>query len=278
MGTTLLALVRLRLFAQALPELPQFQVIQQGKYSNIGRTTNSLFFVIRLGVLFSCESDRLRLTPPLKMGGDTRHATFMKPRQIEVDISALCSINHVCDSCAGHARPFCCGQYEICISEGEIAKIDGFIAEASRDCPDLATEDGYENVIEPVDDGLYCIDENGDGQCVFAYAHGDEMRCSLHSAALRLDAPIPTAKPRSCLLWPLAISGGRAKTLSVVDDAMTFHCNSRRRSGAKTLHPSVIEILDDVFGKPFRDEVVNAAQQARHKITLPLPDALSDEP
>lgn len=202
----------------------------------------------------------------------------MKLPQIEVDVVALCSINHECDSCVGHAQPFCCGHYEICISEAEIAKIDGFIAEASRDCPDLAIDGGYENVIEPVDDGLYCIDENGDGQCVFAYAHGDEMRCGLHSAALRLGAPVPTAKPRSCTLWPLAISGGRNKTLSVVDDAMTFHCNAKRRKNSRTLHPSVVQILDDVFGGPFREAVVEAAQHGIEKICLPLPDALSDEP
>ncbi|MBZ0255037.1 hypothetical protein K8I31_03185 [bacterium] len=202
----------------------------------------------------------------------------MKKRTIEVDVAALCSINHACDSCAGHAQPFCCGHYEICISEAEIAKIDGFIAEASRDCPGLIVDGGYENVIEPVDDGLYCIDENGDGQCVFAYAHGDEMRCGLHSAALRLNAPVPTAKPRSCILWPLAISGGRNKTLSVVDDAMAFHCNAKRRTGAKTLHPSIVEILNDVFGALFRREIVAAARQGIETLRLPLPDALSDEP
>lgn len=204
-----------------------------------------------------------------------------KPRQrrqrlVEVDLDALRAIAHACDGCAGKPRQACCSQYEICVSEDEIAKVDGFIAEAASECAHLRSGDGYENVFEPVDGGLYAIDADDEGCCVFAFEHDGSLRCSLHAAALRLGAPVNQAKPRSCILWPLALSSGRDKTLTVVDDAMRFHCNARRR--ARSLHPSVIEILDDVFGDEFSQAVQQAARDGETAITLPLPVALRNEP
>lgn len=174
---------------------------------------------------------------------------------IVVDIPALLSIAHTCDPSICTSSGSCCGSFEICLEADEMDRIVGFMPMASEYSDGLMSGESFGNVFEELEPGLYAIDEGELGVCVFGY-HGakDEVLCSLHAAAMQRNYKPEEAKPRGCVLWPLAMSEDKPLSLSVDSDAFLFPCN-KQREGASTLDPDIADIIKKLFGKAFLNKV-----------------------
>ena len=186
---------------------------------------------------------------------------------LTIDIKSLLKLNHTCTGCK-KSDTFCCGCYDVCIRTNEIPKIIGMMPLAVKYCKHLENEDYYDNVFESMGKGLHSIDTTENGLCIFAYRHKSGIRCALHSAALEHGIPLASAKPLSCILWPLAISSGNNKVLSTQDDALEFHCNSRRRAGARSLCSDIGDILEFIFGIAVRQKVELAAKKSLNQVRV----------
>ena len=184
-----------------------------------------------------------------------------------VDVAALTGLEHECVGCADPAA-CCCARFEVCAGAEELAAIEGLLPRASRYCPHLKGPHGYENVFDPIETGLYCIDTDEEGLCLFAYAGKSGVRCSLHSAALALGVAPAEVKPAACVLWPLAITDPPGRVLGVHEDAMAFDCNKARRRGLGALCPGVAEIVDGVFGHETRMEIEQAAARGLRRVRV----------
>lgn len=183
---------------------------------------------------------------------------------VQVDLATILSIDHACQGCARVAT-CCCARYEVCVETAELKGIIQVLPEAAKLCPHLKTAQGYDNVFEEVEKGLYAIDTNEKGLCVFAYMSGHTIRCSLHTAALTLGLPLVKAKPKACLLWPLSSSDGD-EILSLSSDALAFRCNSLRRNPSRRLSPALSETIGLIYGKDFRTQLEKKARAGvRHK-------------
>jgi len=169
---------------------------------------------------------------------------------IEVDRDALFSITYKCVPGLCKKTQCCCSKYEIVADRNEIDRIIGYMPAASRYAPHLGNGHSLDNVFEEdKEDGVYVVDTDEDGLCVFAYRHRRHgILCSLHSAALELKLPHYRTKPRSCVLWPLAITEDLPLQLSIADDAFDFPCNTRRKSPGKSLDPNIAQTIQDLFG------------------------------
>ena len=171
----------------------------------------------------------------------------MRPHVLYVDLASVLSIDHACDGC----RPgelCCCSAYEVCVTTKELQRIIRVLPEAVRFCPHLKTGDGYDNLFDEVEPGLFAIDTDDDGLCLFAFRSGRKVRCSLHAAGAALGLPPEQIKPKACLLWPMNFSEGK-EALSLVDDALAFRCNTLRRGRSRSLSPAFVKAVDAVYGK-----------------------------
>ena len=162
-------------------------------------------------------------------------------KTVDVDIASLCSVAHDCTGCRA-GKPCCCSTYEVCVTAAEMRRIIRIMPEVIKFCSHLATDDGYDNVFELVEPGLYAMDTTEDGLCLFAYAAKRTIRCALHSVALELGIPLSEVKPKSCLLWPMTFSDG-AEVLSLTEDALLFHCNAPRQKRMDTLSSHFTETI-----------------------------------
>lgn len=142
--------------------------------------------------------------------------------------------------------------------------------DAAELCPHLKSHDGFENVFEEIGSHLFRIDSGEDELCVFAYAHENRILCALHSVALKLGLSIEQVKPKACLIWPLAITDGQTKRLSMHVDAMAFSCNAENSDGSQALCPNIGLILESVFGLGFRDDLERAAHKGLQRVKIPL--------
>ncbi|MFO8050060.1 MAG: hypothetical protein R6U29_13590 [Desulfosudaceae bacterium] len=194
----------------------------------------------------------------------------MRPRSLEVDVAGICSIRHECTGCAGENRKCCCANYEVTVTSREMDRIIGWLPLAARFCPSLAAAGDYENVFEELGNGLYSIDTDEDGACVFAYRRGNGLACSLHSAAEELGRPVREVKPTACLLWPLAVLEGKHRVLSVQDDVFEFSCNHPAPGDDFSLCPAVAGNLAEVFGMEFTRQLRAAADQGLDRTEIPL--------
>lgn len=174
---------------------------------------------------------------------------------IVVDIPALLSITHSCDPSICTSSGSCCGSFEICLEEDEMDRVVGFMPMASAFSDGLISGGALKNVFEELEPGLFGIDEGESGICVFGY-YGlkDEVLCSLHSVAMQRNYKPEEAKPRGCVLWPLALSEDKPLSLSVDSDAFLFPCN-KQREGASRLAPGITDIIIKLFGRSFLDKV-----------------------
>ena len=188
---------------------------------------------------------------------------------ITVDLESLPSLDHACDGCRGkEAAKSCCATYEVCISHKEMEAIVGVLPEISKTCPQLKDGDEFQNVFEETDDGFLSLDTTEDGLCVFAYQIDQEVRCGVHSAALRLNLPIEDVKPAVCILWPLSVSEDAPQRLSIADDALDFHCNTACDRGSGSIPDIFVETLTQVYGKDASAHIVNAANAGRPRTTI----------
>ena len=193
----------------------------------------------------------------------------MNPQRLEIDVAGICSVIHNCTGCPGGTK-CCCSSYEVTINSQELRNLIGCLPLAARFCPNLKSNDLYENVFEEISRGLYCLDTKENGTCVFAYLKSNKLICSLHTVAEQIGIPFRKAKPEACLLWPLAIYEGGKRILSIQDDAFEFSCNTRNAEGKFSLCPSIAENIERVFGVEFRNELQDAVNKRLPWKSIPL--------
>ncbi|HHZ82572.1 MAG TPA: DUF3109 family protein [Nitrospirales bacterium] len=192
-----------------------------------------------------------------------------KNSSMTVEMTQIARFSHACDGCKGKdAMRSCCATYEVCITPDEMEAIVGVLPEASKFCPDLKDGDGFQNVFEETDDGLVSLDTTEDGLCVFAYQSEDGIRCGLHSAAEDLQVPLEQVKPAVCILWPLSISDDEPRQLSIAEDALAFHCNTRCESNQSITQTSFMDTIEQVYGTDARMQIARADEAGCERIRL----------
>ncbi len=180
---------------------------------------------------------------------------------IIIDVKSIYSIRHEClpDRCKNAKS--CCASYQVSIDDQELGTITGWMPEAANFSPGLKSGAEFKNVFEEEDEeNSFSLDTDNDGTCLFAYRNReDQTLCSLHSAALEAGALPAEVKPRSCTLWPLAVSDGRPTTLSIDAAAFTFICNTKSEEESDALCPEIAKIITDLFGEKFLAELTRRA-------------------
>jgi hypothetical protein len=179
---------------------------------------------------------------------------------IEIDDHALFGIAHTCDPERFGTQCTCCATYEVNVDEDEIPLLDGCIALAIAEglvAPSCA------NPFEELDDGEYCIDTDDTGQCLFARTQPNgACHCALHTMALKRQLEPYKHKPRSCTLWPVAVSDDK-QAIGITPDAFDFPCNKRRKGNPGRLHPGIAQIIDLIYSPAFRQKL----EATRHEST-----------
>ena len=185
---------------------------------------------------------------------------------MRIDLASILSIEHVCGGCAP-GEPCCCATYEVCVTAAEIAQIIDILPEAALVCAHLEHDGEYDNVFEEVGPGVYAIDTDEDGLCLFAYRSNGKVRCSLHSAARKLELPLKKVKPKACLLWPISFAEGD-EVLSLTDNPFSFKCNTRRTHHRRRMSSSFVEAISHVYGEDLRDQLVKEAAKGAKQVSL----------
>ena len=129
----------------------------------------------------------------------------------------------------------------------ELERIIPVLPEAARFCPQLDTGEGYDNIFDEVEPGLFAIDTDEDGLCLLAFRSKGRIRCSLHAAASSLGLSPEKVKPKACILWPMNFSEGK-EVLSLVGDALAFHCTTPRKGRSRKLSHAFVEAAASVYG------------------------------
>lgn len=185
---------------------------------------------------------------------------------VEVDVESLLSLENRCNGCAGGVK-CCCSSYEVCVTVAELKRIIKVMPEAARYCPHLVTIGGYDNVFEEEEPGLFSIDTDEDGLCLFAYRSDRRVHCSLHTIARELGLPLEQVKPKVCMLWPMHFSDGD-EVLGMIGDAFLFSCNSRKAPGSRSLSPGFVETIELVYGEGCGAQVKRAAENGERRTLL----------
>ncbi len=184
---------------------------------------------------------------------------------IEVDVESLLSLENDCKGCARGER-CCCSSYEVCVTTEEMKRIIKVLPEAAKFCPHLLAAGGYDNVFEKEEPGLFSIDTNEEGLCLFAYRSHQRIHCSLHTVAVNLGLPLEQVKPKVCILWPMHFSEGK-EVLAAMSDAFLFACNTRK-NGSRDLCHGFVEAIDMVYGKGCGAKVMKAAENGNRRTLL----------
>ncbi len=201
----------------------------------------------------------------------TQHRRRKRPPQhqrssVEVDVESLVGLENHCDGCAGGGK-CCCSSYEVCATTAELKRIIKVLPEAARYCPHLLTAGGYDNVFEEEEPGLFSIDTDEDGLCLFAYRSEHRVHCSLHTVAVELGLPLEQVKPKVCMLWPMHFSDGD-EVLGMINDAFLFSCNARKAPGSRSLSPGFVETIELVYGEGCGSQVKRAAENGERRTLL----------
>jgi Fe-S-cluster containining protein len=194
--------------------------------------------------------------------------------KVTVDIAAIRRIQFGCVGCTT-CQKCCCSSFEVCATEEEADRIVG-LTHAVNDLRrrlDSPLIDG--NVYDETEDGLLALDTDDDGLCVFAHEEDGLLRCSLHTVALELGLRPEAVKPLVCTLWPLAISGGRHKTITADAEAPGFHCVSRQPVNAG-LCPAALETLEQILGTEAVEAVRAAAERGEAKVSVSTETRLAE--
>jgi hypothetical protein len=183
------------------------------------------------------------------------NVTFREPypviQGIKVDLVSLLSIRHDCQPVHCKERKSCCQTYEVLVDEDQLNPIVGAMSGAQTFAPHLVEDGAFIGPFEETDGGT-CLQADEDGLCVFAFkGESDEILCSLHAAALDWGIEPIQVKPRSCVLWPLALVDSTPALLTVQGDAMEFLCNSPMENNGRHLDGEVASIIATVFGNEF---------------------------
>ena len=191
----------------------------------------------------------------------------MKPELVRigaylVDLNGVQSIAHAFDAKACTEGGCCCSRYEVTLSKVEADRARDYLPLAA----DYAThliENG--ELVLPIDDEERprSLETDEAGRCLFAYDNQEgQILCSLHSAAMDLGKNPYHIKPKSCSLWPLALSEGKPSVLSVMPGAFDFPCNQTRSTRDGKLDAGIQEIILGVFGVAFLKALERALEQA----------------
>jgi hypothetical protein len=208
---------------------------------------------------------------PMRSNGN-KEFSMKKKRQehqycsIEVDVESLLSIENDCKGCARGER-CCCSSYEVCVTAAEMKRIIKVLPEAAKFCPHLLAAGGYDNVFEKEEPGLFSIDTNEEGLCLFAYWSQGRIHCSLHSVAVKLGLPLEQVKPKVCLLWPMHFSEG-TEVLAATGDAFLYACNTRKTTGSRSLCHGFAAAIDMVYGTGCGEQVMKAAEDGERRALL----------
>jgi len=200
-------------------------------------------------------------SPPKRKARQAR-----RKKTLSVDLASLRSVKHRCGGCATDER-CCCSSYEVCVTAAEMRRIIEVLPEAARLCPHLKRGDGYDNVFEYVEPGLYALDTTEDGLCLLAYVSDQKIRCSLHAVGIKLGHSLETVKPKACLLWPMSLSEGD-EVLSLAGDALAFRCTTLRRKGSKGLSPAFVDAVELVYGEATGTRLAKEATKGARRTTL----------
>ncbi len=197
--------------------------------------------------------------PKHSVPGGRKRLPRTRRSPVHVDLASLLSIDHVCGGC-DEGDPCCCATYEVCVNAAELNQIIEVLPEAAKLCPHLSVDEGYDNVFDEVEPGLFAIDTTEDGLCVLAFHSDQKTRCSLHAVALTLGLPLGKVKPKACLLWPMSCSEGE-EHLSLSDDALSFKCNVEKGRRSRHLSSSLVEAIKLVYGEGFGKQLEKEAAQ-----------------
>lgn len=189
-----------------------------------------------------------------------------RPGRVHVNLAAILSVDHACTGCSKPGR-CCCARYEVCADSKELKQIIPLLPEAAKLCPHLKTKNGYDNIFDEIEPGLYALDTNEKGLCLLAYMANGKIRCALHSAALRLGLSPAKVKPQACLLWPLSASEDN-NFLSLGKDALSFKCVTRRRKPARAIAPALLETIQEVYGKEFGARLAREAARGCKNVII----------
>ena len=175
---------------------------------------------------------------------------------IRVDLDSIAGISHRFDPDRCGKSGCCCSHYEVSLEHGELQRLVDWQPLAAKFQPQLA-EDENDFPFDQDDGGQWVIEAGEEGTCPFAYVNREgQTFCSIHSAALAQGKNPFHIKPRSCTLWPLAISEDDPPILSVPDGILDFPCN--RKKSLRQLSPGIAELIENVFGASFCKAVAKA--------------------
>lgn len=189
-----------------------------------------------------------------------------RQNSVDVDLASLLAIDHACTGCTPKEL-CCCARYEVCITNKELNRIIEVLPEIVKICPHLKAGEGFDNLFDEVEPGLFALDTTEKGLCLLAFVSGNKIRCSLHTAAAKLGLPLQQVKPKACLLWPLSFSEG-AELLSIDEDALSFPCTTRRAKPSRRLCAAFGESIEIVYGKGLGRQVENDARKGARRTTL----------
>lgn len=148
---------------------------------------------------------------------------YLKVEDYNVDIRAVTDLKYQCDPKLCRNQRCCCGVYDVWINAEEKKKISNCLPAVSN-YPIENRGKRVSGFLRWIGAG-YILRKNKEKVCSLSYRTKDgQTLCSLHSIALDQNIPPIETKPRSCVLWPLSLSGQGDKTLSVQDDAYDFPC------------------------------------------------------
>jgi len=187
------------------------------------------------------------------------HIQQSRRSRVVVDVESLLSLENNCNGCASGGK-CCCASFEVCITTQELKRIIKVLPEAAKYCPRLLTTGGYDNVFDKEEPGLYSIETTEDGLCLFAYRTNHRIRCSLHTAALKLGLPLAQVMPKACLLWRMHFSDGD-EVLAITEDAFIFPCNARKTPGSRKLSLGFTGAIELVYGEGCGERVKRAAEK-----------------
>lgn len=189
---------------------------------------------------------------------------------IPVDVAVLAAVRHACAGC-GTKQACCCASFDVCVTRREMRIITGAMPVAAAFQPALKIRGGFQNVFDETDDGLFALDTDANGLCVFAYASGGGIRCALHSAALLLGVSPVSLKPAVCVLWPMTFTDVPDSRLTISENAFDFDC-CRKPGGKKrrTIAPALLESVADLFGEGAKKALVAAAKNGLRRARIPV--------
>jgi hypothetical protein len=167
-----------------------------------------------------------------------------------IDVVSLLGISHRFDSVRCGKNGCCCTTYEVGMEAGEMERLVDWQPLAAKYQPALASDEEFDFPFDQDDEGKWVIETGEDATCPFSYrTAANETFCSLHTAAMERGLNPYHVKPRSCSLWPLALSEGDPPMLTVMEGVLQFPCNRKKTS--RTLSPGIAELVESCFGESF---------------------------